>query len=656
VLYLPTVPSRIDSFDCIPEKRPVNEIDQFAPLDALAVNNLKFYFNLSPLNTRTDAKFIGIRFLSTNANRNPIVNKYPLGVYFAPVQQDEGGLYFEIPSGLFIRTTNSTTSGSFVIDSNRIVKRIKGSTTSTVLYSDLLDASGINEFYRSQIKILDGTVSIVSNSWVFARTGTSSITVTAETLNPISNEYISDWSEPTLLKPIFIGDLESSSFGIAGFTSREITGELFVDNLVNSEFFNFQFRYFDTDESLQFFQFKIYESNKELYEDSGPLEVDRFSGAQYVELAAPKSLLWTNTKSLSNAEDYFITLTFKTITGFFYTYQYSFLSSYSIAPLGLGFKASNDEDNGRIEFEIFGRQVNFVNNNGISGYQFVNSDDLVTGPDDVKENALEVSTALMTNKQALIFNTNYNGWSLQGIFAKIQPKTNGPLDYSTLEQDFMFKLEDAAENSQFAYYLIPVRYQQPKDTTYTRIDWQDRVLNEFNLVKVVKNFDEGPPSQQLFLNDGFNRTTASETRAEIMNTYRAYMTPNNSTAGFYASINGTSDNPAYSSPEDDSNKYFIFLGESNGALFLYAKHLNPDSSLILERAGSVSTSSAEITQIDTTSLYRGMSVEGKGIPIDTFIVSIGTDSVIISDDPLSEESGETYSFFSNVDRLNSQGV
>jgi len=688
VLYLPTVPSRIDSFDCIPEKRPVNAVDQFAPLDALAVNNLKFYFNVSPLNTRTQAKFIAIRFLSTNANRNPIVNKYPLGVYFAQVQQDDGGLFFEIPAGLFITTTTSNTSGSFVLDStSRIVKRIKDSTTSTVLYSDLTEASGINEFYRSQIKVLDGTASIISNSWVFTPTGTSSITVTIDNLNPISNQYISDWSEPTLMKPIFIGDLESPSFGIAGFTSREITGELFVDNFTNSEFFNFQFRYFDTDESLQYFQFKIYDENKELYEDSGELEVDRFSGIQYLDPATAKSLLWSNTKGLSKDEDYYITLTFKTITGFSYTYQYQFTASYSIVPLGLGFKASNDEDNGRIEFEIFGRQVSFINRNGISGYEFINSDDVITGPNNIKQNALEVTAALMNNKQQLIFNTNYNGWSLQGIFAKIQSKTNGPLDYLTLEEDFMFKLEDQSEDSQFSYYLIPVTYSQPRDPSYSNIDWTDRIFNEFNLVKVVNNTEPGPPGQLSQLNNGFRRSTSSIIKTKIFSRYRAYMTPGDISKnqaivngdifypeddlypdeslypqgfsdipilGNYALINGISDNSAYSSLEDDSNKYYIFLGESNGALFVYVKHLNPDSSLIIQEIGDVSTSSAEIIQIGTDILYRGMAVEGPGIQEDTFIVSVKTSSIILSKDPISNHSGQTYSFFSNVDRLNSR--
>jgi hypothetical protein len=688
VLYLPTVPSRIDSFDCIPEKRPVNAVDQFAPLDALAVNNLKFYFNVSPLNTRTQAKFIAIRFLSTNANRNPIVNKYPLGVYFAQVQQDDGGLFFEIPAGLFITTTTSNTSGSFVLDSSsRIVKRIKDSTTSTVLYSDLTEASGINEFYRSQIKVLDGTASIISNSWVFTPTGTSSITVTIDNLNPISNQYISDWSESTLMKPIFIGDLESSSFGVAGFTSREITGELFAENLANSEFFNFQFRYFDTDEPLQYFQFKIYDSNKQLYEDSGQLEVDRFSGVQYLDPTTTKSLLWSNTKGFSNGENYYITLSFKTTTGFFYTYQYEFLSSYSIVPLGLGFRASSDEDNGRIEFEIFGRQVNFINNNGISGYEFVNSDDVVTGSDELKQNALEVTDGLMSNKQPLIFNTNYNGWSLQGIFAKIQSKTNGPLDYSTLEEDFMFKLQDASENPQFSYYLIPITHTQMKDPSYSNINWTDRIFNEFNLVKVVNNTEAGPPGQPSQLNNGFRRSTSSIVQSKIFSTYKAYMTPGDISKsetvingdlfypeddlypdenlypqgfsdipilGNYALINGASDNSLYSSPEDISNKYYLFLGESNGALFLYAKHLNPDSSLIVEEIGDVNISNPEITEINTDILYRGMAVEGPGIDEDTFVVSVKTSSLIISKNPISNHNGQTYSFFSNVDRLNSR--
>jgi hypothetical protein len=741
------VPSRIDSFDPLPIVNIDNPDDPFGTQLLDRENLLKIYYNVSPLNSENDYTHIAVRFLSVDANKNPLLDKsYPLGVYITQKESDDNGTYFKIPAHFFIKIGGSVSINQYKIPT-------KGVSYVNLEYSDLVDLSvngiGLNEYYRAQIKLLNfgagipRTTSSVSNStpsfassWyetfsaksstgyaagtqqlvissatstvsagaaisgfgIYPNTyilGATSSTITISRglsedipsqspiyitynqgpysasstkiitngiINPTSSvSNISEWSSQILMKPVVIGDLDNDSeVGISTFQSRNTSsGDLITTNQANAQFYSFQFNYpKNAEEKIQSYRFQIFEESDlgTAYEDSSTIEVQQY--------LSQTSVSYTNEKELDNGATYFLSITFQTVTGFTYTKRYQFSPIYSINPLGITFEARSDNENGRIEFQIVGRQVRFIPSSGTyndTTFQFINSDNNVSyssSTEAFKQNALQViGTEVMKNKQSLIFNPDFNSWSLEMLVGGVRAKTNGPLDTNSMESDFMFKLIDDEANPEFQYYLVPVSYSESVPT-YIGVGTASvtaasltRSYNEFNLIKKVANNSTGLKTFNDINSGGFSRAlTTGSAKSEIITTYTAYMSGADGTLGGYASINsfGPSNAP-YSSYDtqktatetastgstiiyvsntssislfdpvrisgtqrfdtasivdfigpdfvivnrpiisqinngttirfgDDSNKYYLFFGEVNGKMFLYARHLNPTAS------------------------------------------------------------------------------
>lgn len=748
-IYLPVVPSKIDSFDPLPIVNIDDTISPFGPQILNKENLLKIYYNISPLNSENDYTHITIRFLSIAANKNPLLDKnYPLGVYITPKESDSNGTYFKIPAHSFIKV-----GGTISIDQYRIPSKgtASGANYANLEYTDLVDLStngiGLNEYYRAQIKLMNfgaavpRTTSSVSNgSPGFATSyyesfsakfstiytaGTQQLVISSATstvsagaaisgfgiypntyilgatasaitisrglsedvpsqspiyitynqasysasstkiitntiINPTSPaSNISEWSSQILLKPLVIADLESDSqIGIPTFQSRNTTsGALITTNQATAQFYNFQFNYPSTvDEKVQSYRFQIFEDSdlETAYEDSGTIEVQQY--------LAQSSIFYTNEKELDNAATYYLSVNFKTTTGFSYTKRYQFSPIYSIYPLGVTFDARSDRENGRVEFQIIGRQVRFIPNNNVyddTSFQFINSDNSISYSSSTqafRQNALQVTdSTLMKNKQQLIFNPDFNSWSIQMIVGGIRPKTDGPLNTANMESNFIFKLVDDENDPSYQYYIVPVSYSESVPTyigvgtASITTSYLTRSYNEFNIVKKVANSSAALKTFNNINNLDFSRSLTTTSKTEIITTYTSYMNESNMTLGSYDSIDafGTSTGALYSSYSaintvsataitgstiiftnqtasislfqplrttgtikfatasivqfigsnyivsskpiisqidldstiiigDDTNKYYLFFGETNGKMFLYAKHLNPN--------------------------------------------------------------------------------
>jgi 6-phosphogluconolactonase (cycloisomerase 2 family) len=414
-LYLPIVPSKIDGFECIPINQKDDLSDPFAAQTS-SENKFKLYYDLSPLNQDSDFTHIGIRFLSVDSNSNPILDKYSLGVYIDEKKSDPNGFFIEPPAHLFIRPSNTVGVNNIGIDpTDSIPKIITGTGPTTyrnITYQDydLIKSSGVNKFYRSQIKLINLTAnnsfSYTSSQWtsvVKANTSISSgnavITVsdstgilpglnvsgagislgatvasisgTTVTLNANSTQtttstvsfyigqnflgsnYASDWSYQTIMKPIFISNLlgfddENKEYiGIVDFKSRlTSSGSLYTTSNTAS------FEYYPFE-----FQYPINESEKIIeYKftlfDSLKNEIDS-SGVQEIQRYLNQtSITWTNSTVLENELTYYISIYFKTENGFQYTKRYELTPQHTFQTLELTFNVKNDRENGRIEFEI----------------------------------------------------------------------------------------------------------------------------------------------------------------------------------------------------------------------------------------------------------------------------------------------------------------
>lgn len=596
-LYLPIVPSKLDSFDCLPMIKHDNSTDPFLTQGTTKYENkFKIYYNISPLNAETDYTHVIVRFQSISSNRNPLYDKaYPFGIYIGVKDKDTNGTFIEVPAHIFISLSTSPVGFQLVSElsstgNSKIVKKrnTSNSVVSDLVYSDLSAVAGTNEYYRAQIKLLNipGSTSIPEINGINWKIGSTTITKDnySQYIEDPSQTFSSEWSSQIMMKPTFIGDLlDNESYpnltevGVKGFLSRTNSdGNLVTTNEASSEFFNFEFKYpKNAEEKISSYKFTVYSSIDPsiIYEESDTFQVQQF--------LTQSSVYWTNEKSLINATDYYLAVTFTTTTGFSYTKRYKFKAAYSTYSLGLGFEARSDDENGRIEFKMLGKQVRFESANGLySDYEFIDSDSQFSDDLNHKENALKIlNSQQLKNKQTLIFKTGFNSWSIQMIVGGVRPKVNGPLNYNTVEDDFIFKLVDSQDNPSFKYYLVPVYYTENISTEYnSHTNSFYKVYNEFNLVKFSSNLYPGF-NQYTLLNDGsFNRSTSISLEPEIKTCQTAYMTNSNNTISGYAPINGSSDKNTsnyYSSPTDLTNKYYLFFGEVNGKMFLYVEHLNP---------------------------------------------------------------------------------
>ena len=709
-IYLPIVPSRINSFDPLPIVNIDNPEDPFGTQLLNRENLLKIYYNISPLNSENDYTHIAIRFLSIAANKNPLLDKeYPLGIYIAPKEEDDNGTYIKVPAHVFIKVGGTISKNVYKIPSKGTAS---GANYAQLEYTDLIELSangiGLNEYYRAQIKLLNfgvglprTTSSISNGNPRFAKTwyesfpmnpsttyaaGIQSITLSARAtasytvskgaaisgygiypntylagatfssgeitlsrptydaidaektfyitysaadyspsalktvssimINPTGpSSDVSEWSSQIAMKPIVIGDLEdrstTSGIGIVSFISRNTTsGVLITTNQATAEFYNFQFNYpANNEEKVQSYRFQIYEESdlETPYEDSSVIEVQQY--------LVQSSISYTNEKELDNGATYYLAVTFTTTTGFTYTKRYQFTPIYSVFPLGVTFEARSDKDNGRVEFEIVGRQVRFIPNDNLydgTSFKFINSDDQVSYSSstvEYKQNSLYVlDDKIMKNKSKLIFEPDFGSWSTQMIISKIKPKTDGPLDTNDLDSDYMFKLIDT-ESAEFEYYLVPVSYSE-SIPTYIGIGTASitaasltRSYNEFNLVKKVTNSSGGLKSFYNINNGDFDRVTIRTTPSTIITSYAAYMNEADMTLGTYDLIDGNSSNRAFSS----------YIGTARTA------------------STTASTGSTKIFLANTASIESFMPVwsSGKEFNTATTVVSVGTNSVII---------------------------
>jgi len=417
-LYIPIVPSKIDGFECIPLKQQDDSSDPFGT-QSLVENKFKFYYDRSLLNQDSEYSHVAIRFLSVDSNVNPVIGKYSTGVYVASKQSNEAGNYIEVPSHLFIRPANTIMINNIAVDPADKIPKIITATSSiayrNITYQDyeLVKDSGVNKYYRSQIKLLNLTAnnsfSYAENKWISVirantsvASGSTIITVSDSTgivtglnasgtgvslgvtvasingttitlsaastqtttsavtfyigqdfLNNTLNDNVSDWSYQTIMKPVFISNLlgynsDGKEFlGITDFKSRlTSSGVLYSGlNTASAEFYTFEFKYpVNEDEKVLQYEFKLYNSSKVEIDGSGLIEFERYLDQTAVS--------WTNNVQLLDNSTYYLSIFFKTESGFEYTKRYQLVADYTLASLTVNFIATNDRENGRIEFEI----------------------------------------------------------------------------------------------------------------------------------------------------------------------------------------------------------------------------------------------------------------------------------------------------------------
>ena len=417
-LYIPIVPSKIDGFECIPLKQQDDSSDPFGT-QSLVENKFKFYYDRSLLNQDSEYSHVAIRFLSVDSNVNPVIGKYSTGVYVASKQSNEAGNYIEVPSHLFIRPANTIMINNIAVDPADKIPKIITATSSiayrNITYQDyeLVKDSGVNKYYRSQIKLLNLTAnnsfSYAENKWISVirantsvASGSTIITVSDSTgivtglnasgtgvslgvtvasingttitlsaastqtttsavtfyigqdfLNNTLNDNVSDWSYQTIMKPVFISNLlgynsDGKEFlGITDFKSRlTSSGVLYSGlNTASAEFYTFEFKYpVNEDEKVLQYEFKLYNSSKVEIDGSGLIEFERYLDQTAVS--------WTNNVQLLDNSTYYLSIFFKTESGFEYTKRYQLVADYTLASLTVNFIATNDKENGRIEFEI----------------------------------------------------------------------------------------------------------------------------------------------------------------------------------------------------------------------------------------------------------------------------------------------------------------
>jgi hypothetical protein len=421
-LYLPIVPSSIDGFECIPIKYYDNSTDVFAS-QTTGENKFKFYYDTSLLNQESDYTHVGIRFLSLDSEFNPIIGKYSTGTYIAAKQSNSAGNYIEVPAHIFIQPANTVAVNNIRIDPSdnlpKIVTGLSPTTYRNITYQDydLIENSGVNKNYRSQIKLINLTsannLAYTASTWqTEVRAGTSVgsasaiITVSSSTgilpglnasgagilpgvtvasvsgttitlsanstqtttttvsfyvgqtfLNDSSKTYVSDWSYQTIMKPVFISNLigfdpqDKEYIGIVDFKSRNTSsGSLFTtSNTASGEIYTFEFSYPPNEEETVIqYEFKLFDSSKVQIDGSGLIEFEQY--------LTQTSVKWSNNVTLVDNQNYYITIFFKTKSGFEYTKAYEFTADYTLVSLGaidtVLLTARNDKENGRIELEL----------------------------------------------------------------------------------------------------------------------------------------------------------------------------------------------------------------------------------------------------------------------------------------------------------------
>jgi hypothetical protein len=417
-LYVPVVPSKIDGFECIPIRQYDNGTDVFASQTS-GENKFRFFYDPSPLNQDSDYTHVAIRFLSLDSNVNPIIDKYSTGTFIAAKESNSNGNYIEIPAHLFIQPANTVIINNIRIDpTDSLPKIVTGTSPTTyrnITYDDytLVEDSGVNQYYRSQIKLLNLTAnnsfSYTSSRWQVVARATTSISInsavitvstssgiiaglnvigpgvalgatvasvsgTTITLSAVSTQTttstvsfyigqnflnsdigqnVSDWSYQTVMKPVFISNLigynsqGNEYIGVTDFKSRLTTsGALHTTtNTASSEFYSFEFKYpVNEEETIIEYEFTLFNNSKVKIDGSGPIEFQRYLNQTAVT--------WTNSVALIDNQTYYLSIFFKTESGFEYTKRYQLTADYTLASLTVNFLVTNDKNNGRIEFEI----------------------------------------------------------------------------------------------------------------------------------------------------------------------------------------------------------------------------------------------------------------------------------------------------------------
>lgn len=419
-IYVPIVPSRINGFECIPIKTYDNGSDVFASQTS-GENKIQFFYEPSPLNQDSDYTHIAIRFLSLDSNTNPIVGKYSSGVYIAAKQSTSSQNFIEMPAHLFIQPANTVAVNNIRVDPSdgipKIVTSVSPLAYRNITYQDynIVENSGINKYYRSQIKLLNLTAnnsfSYTSSQWrVTTKASTSvaagsaiitvstssgiiaglnvtgngialgatvasvsgtTITLSANStqtttsnvvfhigqtfLNQDIGTNVSDWSYQTIMKPVFISNLlgfDSNGNEYIGITDFKSRNTSSLALFTASNTV-----------SLEFFPFYFqYPQNEDeilveykfsLY-DSLKNEIDSSGLQQTQKFLNQTNLNWTNSIALVNNDFYYLEIYFKTDSGFEYTKRYRFTAQHAFTTLSLTFNVTNDRENGRVEFEFTG--------------------------------------------------------------------------------------------------------------------------------------------------------------------------------------------------------------------------------------------------------------------------------------------------------------
>jgi 6-phosphogluconolactonase (cycloisomerase 2 family) len=409
----------MDGFECIPKIRKDNTTDAFLATQTTSENTFKIYYDLSPLNIESDSSHVLVRFLSIDSNSNPIISKYPLGVYIAEKQSDTVGYFIEVPAHIFIAPSNTEIVGAIRIDPSDKIPKIVASIGPTVYRDityqdyDTVKNSGINKFYRSQIKLLElpssNSFSNTGSAWsVVVRgstslsTATASITVSSSVgisvglnasgagipngttvlsisgttvrlsatptatagttvsfsigetfINKTDSGLASEYSSQIIIKPVFISNL-------LGFNSdgKEYIGIADFKSRITSSGALFTSSNTASTEFYPFeFRYPVNEPEKliqykfTLY-DSSKVEIDSSGLIEVQRYLNQTAISWTNQVSLVDNATYYLSTYFKTESGFEYTKRYQITADYTLTPLAITFTTSNDRENGRIQFEM----------------------------------------------------------------------------------------------------------------------------------------------------------------------------------------------------------------------------------------------------------------------------------------------------------------
>jgi hypothetical protein len=653
-IRIPSVPSSIPSWDARAIVRPENSSSPYNTLQAADENILRI--PVSSIDTYTWA---AVRIIAASNSANPLaVRQFSVPYYFTPYIANKN--YIEIPAHIFLYSEqkgskssatwsdNSTTisisntsglevgmpilgSGIYV---GSVIESITTNTSITISrpttaaksggtgsfnyyypinYENLEKIQGYNQYYKIQIKLINTAETIdinVNGKWV----RNSTIITTGWLEDTVTNGYISPWSQEILGRPILIQRTNSEGdpiIGIQNWISRNEDGTLYEDNTIDAGIFSFNGIFEEPNERIQSYKITIHYNNNSIPPE--PLVDYEFdsSGTTFFPNYSNPSIEWVNSKILNNNSEFFITFEYTTESGFSESIRYKAGVAYSVSPLGLTYEATNDNDNGRLEFLISGTQVRFEPATIDSTYTWIPNEDLAT--------KIQIDAGSIKNKNVLIWNAEYQSWGIHSIVTGITPFNKIPETVEELEDNYIFKI---SSDSLFRYYVVPVSFTEIEYNLTTITQWAvglsisigkvvkynnipyrisfvnlpvteipigatapthtsgsvahngiiytvnliNKVYNDFYFIKRSTNENSNSLQAVKFfsnINISFNRSLSNTTDTIIQSDCVAYLRTENFTLSPYSTI-------------ASNITYELYFGEQLGKQFLYVKDLTND--------------------------------------------------------------------------------